>query len=55
MIKEAMFSHEEFMEKLGLDGEFEAIRNIIVSMTGPAPRIEVVYHSSETSTRDVDE
>ena len=50
MIKEAIFTYEEFMEKLGLEGDFEAMRNIVCSTQEPSPRVEVVYHSSKPST-----
>ena len=51
VVKEAVFSHEEFMNKLGLRGDFEAIRNIIASMKEPCPRIEVIYHSLESAIK----
>ena len=49
-VKEAQFSYEDFMKRLGLDGDFDAIRNVIVSLRSDEPYIEVVYLSS-TSTK----
>jgi len=50
-MKEAMFTYEEFMEKLGLQGEFFSVKDIVASMKEPCPRIEVIFHSFDTTAR----
>ena len=49
-IKDAQFSHEELMKKLGLNGEFDAIRNVICSLKSDEPYIEVIYFDSSEQT-----
>ena len=49
MRKEKQYSYKTFMKKLGLSGELEDIRNIIVSLNRSQPYIEVIYSVNDES------
>lgn len=42
-MREKLFTYKQFLEKLGIKGEFVAVKDIVASTKDPCPRIEVIY------------